>query len=138
MKTQKDWDRFYMQMAHQVSELSYDPKTKVGAVLLLNEAVMFSYNGTLRRSSNDMRDEEGETLEVVNHAEASVLMKATRSSLSTCFGTMYITRAPCLQCAKLIALANIWRVVYDKEHSCDKGLMYLRQYTSINLHKYEY
>ena len=44
--TQEDWDRHFMKMASVVSEMSKDPSTKVGAVIVKDKVIYGTgYNG---------------------------------------------------------------------------------------------
>ena len=54
------------------------------------------------------------------HAEANAITKVAKSSNSSENATLYVTAAPCIECAKLIIQAGIVRVVYSEEyHSTD-------------------
>jgi len=128
MRSQIFWDRFFMDIAEKVSDLSYDPKTKVGCVVVRDRNILsFSYNGTPSGLSNNMRTAGGEPVDEVLHAETNALAKIARSYDSTTNTTVYTTRAPCLSCAKAIYQAGSVRVVYRDDHSCDKGLNFLQQ-----------
>jgi len=127
MKSQKLWDNFYISLARKVAELSYDPKTKVGCVIVENDNILsFSYNGTASGTDNVMRDSEGETLNTVIHAEVGAIAKCARRGKSSLGTTLYCTRAPCLQCALLMNAAGISRVVYCDDHSSMDGVNFLR------------
>lgn len=111
------WDIFYMSMAEKVAELSQDPKTKVGCVIVKDDNVLsFSYNGTPRGSSNVMRDDTGKTLPIVLHAETNAIGKVARSHASTMGATIYTTLSPCIDCAKVIHQAGITGLVYRDLH----------------------
>jgi len=128
MKSQKSWDNFYMSLAKKVSELSYDPKTKVGCVIVENDNILsFSYNGTASGTCNVMRDINGDTLNTVVHAEVGAIAKCARQGKAILGATLYCTRAPCLQCALLMNAAGITRVVYGTEHSSRDGVNFLRE-----------
>jgi len=127
MKSQLSWDRFFMDFAGKCAELSHDPKTKVGCVLVRDDNILsFSYNGTPRGQDNTMRNPDGSNKPNVIHAEMGAISKMIirRESPSMC--TAYITRAPCLDCAKLLYASGIVRVVYRDDHSCNLGKEFLR------------
>ena len=71
-------------------------------------------------------DEEGKTKPYVLHAEANAITKVAKSGNSSEGATMYVTTAPCLECAKLIIQAGIRRLVFrrvtgqPKESNCSK------------------
>jgi len=117
-----------MDIAEKFGELSYDPFTKVGCVIVRDGNILsFSYNGTPTGHSNDMRDSQGETLPIVLHAESNALLKMASIGIPTAGATVYTTRMPCLGCAKIIYQANISRVVYKTNHSCEDGAMFLER-----------
>jgi len=128
MKCQLSWDRIYMGIAEKFGELSYDPFTKVGCVVVRDGNILsFSYNGTPAGQSNDMRDARGESLNIVLHAESNALLKMASTGIPTASATVYTTRMPCLSCAKIIYQANIARVAYKTNHSCEDGALFLER-----------
>ena len=62
----------------------------------------------------------------VLHAETNAITKCAKYSNSTEGATLYVTLAPCLNCAKLIVQAEIARVVYKEYYNEDAGLNFLR------------
>lgn len=129
MKSQASWDRFYMDLAKKVAQLSYAPDKKVGAVLVTKGGlVSFSYNGTIPGASNATVDEDGRTLPSVLHAEHNAIMKVCNTSLQTRGSTLYSTLSPCMECGKLIYSAGIARLVYDEPYKHGKeSLDFLQQ-----------
>ena len=126
MKTQQSWDRFFMDIAMKTADLSYDPKTKVGAVIVRDGNILsFSYNGTPSGTDNRTRDGNMETRPEVLHAETNALGKMMRAGISTAGCTLYSTREPCIHCAKLIYQAGIRRVVFHDRHSNPEGTYFL-------------
>ena len=61
------------------------------------------------------------------HAEANAITKLARSSNNSEGSTLYVTAAPCIECAKLIIQAGIKRVVYGEKYRLDDGLKLLRK-----------
>lgn len=123
-------DRIFMGAAKRFAQLSKDPKTKVGCVVVCGDEflVVNGCNGTPPGSSNQMRDDNGDTMPDVLHAEANAIGKAAKWGLALNLSTMYTTRAPCLSCAKLIFQAGIREVVYLTDHSCNSGIHFLRRH----------
>jgi dCMP deaminase len=127
MKSQLSWDRFYLDIAEKCAQLSYDPKTKVGCVIVKNgNIISFSYNGTPTQTSNATRDSGMETLPGVIHAEMGAIGKLVRHGGDVFMSHLYCTRCPCIDCAKLIYSVGVHRVVYRDEHSCSDGKTFLR------------
>ena len=62
----------------------------------------------------------------VLHAETNAITKCAKYSNSTEGATLYVTLAPCLNCAKLIVQAEIARVVYQEYYNEDAGINFLR------------
>lgn len=129
MKTQSDWDAYYMSLVEATSKLSYAPDKQVGAILVcLNQSLFFSYNGTVPGSCNDTVDHNGATYPHVYHAEAAVLGKAAKAGISTAGSTLYCNLSPCIHCAKLIQWCGVMRVVYTREYKDTTGVDFLRQH----------
>ena len=66
------------------------------------------------------------------HAEASAICAAAKDGVSLRNSTLYVTRAPCARCYKLIAETGIEKVVAptametkEREHAANRGLTYL-------------
>ena len=62
----------------------------------------------------------------VLHAETNAITKCAKYSNSTEGATLYVTLAPCLNCAKLIVQAEIARAVYKEYYNEDAGINFLR------------
>ena len=121
MKSQTDWDNFYMNICDLIAQQSYAEDRKVGAIIVKNDNIIsFSYNGTARGTNNDTQSNP------VLHAEAHAIAKVARSNLSSEGATLYCTLSPCLDCSKLIYAAGIHRVVYKQKYKCTKGIEYLQ------------
>lgn len=63
----------------------------------------------------------------VLHAERNCLDKLARSHESGVGATMYVTHAPCLECAKSIYGAGITEVWYDAEYRSLEGIVFLNK-----------
>jgi len=128
MKTQADWDTFYMRMADLISQQSYAQDRKVGALIVKDgNIISFSYNGTLPGQHNCTVDASGRTLDKVLHAETQAIAKVARSNQSTEGATLYNTLSPCIECAKLIAQVGIHRLVYRDTYKYTEGIDFLKK-----------
>ena len=78
----------------------------------------------------------GKTKPYVLHAEANAITKVAKSGNNSQGATLYVTDAPCLECAKLIIQAGIKRVVYVIEYSVRDGIELLRR-AGIEVCKYD-
>ncbi|MDR3126894.1 MAG: dCMP deaminase family protein [Tannerellaceae bacterium] len=118
----------YLRMAVIWAENSYCKRRQVGALMVKNERIISDgYNGTPAGFDNVCEDEQQVTLPWVLHAEANAITKVAASSNSSQGATIYVTAAPCIECAKLIIQAGIIRVVYCSSYHTEEGLNLLRQ-----------
>jgi dCMP deaminase len=63
----------------------------------------------------------------VLHAETNAISKLAKSSESGNGATIFITHAPCLDCAKLIYQSGINSVFYRSSYRSDDGIKFLEQ-----------
>lgn len=63
----------------------------------------------------------------VLHAESNCLAKVSRSTNSSEGAAMFITHAPCLECAKMIYQSGIREVYYKHDYRSDAGINFLKQ-----------
>ncbi len=109
------WTQRFLELAKHVSEWSYDPRTKVGCVIVDNKkrVVSIGYNGFPRGVRDiESRYEHRETKHLfVAHAERNALDNAPHS-VEGC--TMYVPLKPCAECAKSIVQKGIAKVVTYK------------------------
>ena len=63
----------------------------------------------------------------VLHAETNAIAKLAKSTESGLGATMFITHAPCLDCAKLIYQSGISSVLYRNSYRNNDGLEFLKR-----------
>ncbi len=120
------YDRAYIRMALEWSELSHCLRKKVGALIVKNRMIISDgYNGAPTGFENYCEDEDGYTKWYVLHAEANAIMKVARSTHDMGGATLYITLSPCRECSKLIHQAGVKRLVYLHEYKDRSGLDFL-------------
>jgi len=125
---QEQFDRSYLEMAEVWSKNSYCKRRQVGALLVKDRMIISDgYNGTPAGFENICEDDEGHTKPYVLHAEANAITKVARSGNSSLGATLYVTTAPCLECAKLIIQAGIVRLVYKEDYRVSDGIELLRR-----------
>ena len=124
----KGLDRRYLRMARIWAENSYCLRRQVGALIVKeNMIISDGYNGTPSGFENVCEDENGLTKPYVLHAEANAITKIARSGNNSDGATLYVTDAPCIECAKLIIQAGIRKVVYGRNYRLADGIDLLRR-----------
>jgi len=122
-----EWNNVWMRVAHTVAERSYDPRYKVGTIIVSEDntqLLSLGYNGNYKGGPNRVESEEpGESGFI--HAEQNALIKLDYNNPKV--KKMYITLSPCSHCAKMIVNANIDEVIYDEEYRDSRGLDILRE-----------
>ena len=63
----------------------------------------------------------------VLHAETNAIAKISRSTNSSDGASMFITHAPCLECAKIIYQAGIKEVYYKNDYRSEAGINFLKK-----------
>lgn len=117
------FDSRYLEMASLWAKNSYCKRRQVGALLVKDRMIISDgYNGTPSGFENICEDESGATKAYVLHAEANAITKIAKSGNNSSGATMYVTAAPCVECAKLIIQAGITRVVYRDEYRLTDGV----------------
>ena len=125
---QNKLDIRYLRMARIWAENSYCNRRKVGALIVKgNMIISDGYNGTPSGFDNICEDADGRTFPYVLHAEANAITKVSRSNNSSEGATLYVTAAPCIECAKLIIQAGIKRVVFSEYYRIADGLDLLKK-----------
>ena len=135
------YDSVMMETAKLFANLSYCERRQVGAVLSTKDGRILStgYNGTISGQENICEDEEGNTKDLVLHAEQNVIIHCAKNGIPTKDTTMYITLSPCQNCAKLIAQSGITKFIYGILYKDTTGVEFLKsvgveikQYKEIN------
>mgnify|MGYP006405565413 FL=1 len=131
MASQDNLDKTYMNMAEELSNLSYAKRKQVGCLIVKDTQIISEgYNGTPKGFDNDCEYydyvQEIHTKPEVLHAESNAITKLARSTNSSCGSTLYVTLAPCYECSKLIIQAGIEKVFF-KEKYRDNGLLLLNK-----------
>ena len=129
--------RAYMKTASNFAELSSAKRLKVGAIIVKNDRIIsIGYNGMPAGWDNNCEDEIYEddgfhitlkTKPEVLHAEMNALMKLARSTESGENASIFVTHAPCLECAKGIYQTGIKEVYYRNQYRNQDGLTFLKK-----------
>ncbi len=114
-----DWDRYFLDLAEQVSRRSPDPNTKHGCVLVDADKRLIStgYNGPVAGLPNAIVPlTRPEKYDWFMHAEDNAVCFA-RCDLRG--ATAYVTGEPCAACFRRLLQVGIRRIVYgDRVAKC--------------------
>jgi dCMP deaminase len=136
----------YMDVAERFAELSSARRLHVGAIVVKDDRIIsIGYNGMPAGWDNDCEYEveefqteygvgsklvktgELKTKPEVLHAETNAIAKLAKSNESGMGATMFITHAPCLDCAKLIYQSGISSVLYRNTYRDTSGVTFLEK-----------
>lgn len=118
----------HMAAAEIYAQLSYATRRKVGCVIVKADTIIaIGYNGTPPGWNNACEGEDGKTVAEVLHAEQNALDKIVRSTVSSEGATVFVTTAPCMECAKRLMGARVLKVYYRDVYRSDDGLKFLEQ-----------
>jgi dCMP deaminase len=151
--------KLFSDIASRTAEMSSAKRLKVGAIIVKDDRIIsLGYNGmpagwdnnceykdyapTLDRTESEqeypLKDEQGQyrlkTRPEVLHAEMNALMKLAKSTESGENASLFITHAPCLECAKGIYQSGIKKIYYREQYRSTSGLEFL-QNCGINITK---
>ena len=126
-----------MKTAETFAELSHARRLHVGAIVVKDDRIIsIGYNGMPSGWDNDCEyvytnpqtkiDELVSRKEVL-HAETNAIAKLAKSNESGMGATMFITHAPCLDCAKLIYQSGIGSVLYRNSYRDTSGITFLEK-----------
>ncbi len=144
-----------MDVASRFAELSHARRLHVGAIVVKDDRIIsIGYNGMPAGWDNDceykdydlsrdfnrnyfpgsekeypFEDEHGryrlKTRPEVLHAESNAIAKLAKSNDSGDGADIFITHAPCMECAKLIYQSGIRRVYFNQNYRDDSGVRFL-------------
>lgn len=128
-----------MKTAETFAELSHARRLHVGAIVVKDDRIIsIGYNGMPAGWDNNceyeviVEDGDDYTAELktrpeVLHAESNAIAKLARSSQSGRDADIFITHAPCLDCAKLIYQSGISSVYYRNSYRNMAGVEFLEK-----------
>ena len=120
------WDDVWSSTAKILSERSYDPRHKVGAIIVTGDntqVLAVGYNGNYSGGPNEVESSlPGESGLI--HAEINALLKL--DYINPKRKSMYVTLSPCKMCAKAIVNSGINEVVYCEEYRDTSGIQILQ------------
>ena len=127
----------YMDVAERFAKLSSAKRLQVGAIVVKDDRIIsIGYNGMPSGWTNECEEvievhEDGgqvtKTKPEVIHAEANAIAKLAKGTESGNESTMFLTHAPCLDCAKQIYTAGIKKVFYRNSYRDSNGTDFLER-----------
>ena len=135
----------YMDVAERFAQLSSARRLHVGAIVVKDDRIIsIGYNGMPSGWDNNCENyiySEDDTILLkskpeVLHAETNAIAKLAKSNESGMGATMFVTHAPCLDCAKLIYQSGISSVLYRDTYRDTSGITFLER-SGIEVKKVE-
>jgi len=127
----------HMKAAEVYAELSSAKRLQVGCVIVKDNTIIgIGYNGMPSGWDNNCEmvkhtDFTGTVVTMskpeILHSETNAIAKVAKSTNSTDGATMFITHAPCLDCAKLVYQSGINSVYYRNSYRNDDGIDFLKK-----------
>ena len=126
----------YMKTAEVFAECSTAKRLHVGAIIVKDERIIsIGYNGTPSGWNNTCEDflsDDGEVIQNVTktkpevlHAETNAIAKLAKFDGSGSGSVLFVTHAPCLDCAKLVFQSGISSVYYRNSYRNNDGVDFL-------------
>lgn len=117
----------HMYAAETYARLSSAQRLQVGCVIVKDNTIIgIGYNG-MPSGWDNVCEHEGKTKPEVLHAETNAIAKVARSTSSTDGASLFVTHAPCIDCAKLIHQSGIENVYYKNEYRSTEGVDFLEK-----------
>jgi dCMP deaminase len=127
----------HMKAAEVYAELSSAKRLQVGCVIVKDNTIIgIGYNGMPSGWDNNCEmvkhtDFTGTVVTMskpeILHSETNAIAKVAKSTNSTDGATMFVTHAPCLDCAKLVYQSGINSVYYRNSYRNDEGIDFLKK-----------
>lgn len=112
------WIEYFLRHVYLAATKSKDTKTKIGAVLVKDGAVVSEgYNGMPRKVNDNVpeRYERPEKYFWFEHAERNAIYNAARRGIATDQCVMFTQGVPCADCARAVIQSGVRKVVIHKQ-----------------------
>jgi dCMP deaminase len=126
----------YMDVAERFAKLSSAKRLQVGAIVVKDDRIIsIGYNGMPSGWDNNCEDYiqlsddtmTTKTKPEVIHAEANAIAKLAKGNESGDGSMMFLTHAPCLDCAKQVYTTGIKKVYYRNSYRDTQGIDFLEK-----------
>lgn len=118
-----DWDQYFLKNARLASEMSKDPSTKVGCVLVKEKKIISTgYNGFppgIADYTGRLQDREVKYSLTV-HAEMNAILQAGLEARGSTLYLYGFTNCPCQNCTKHLITAGVKHVVSADVGPCSE------------------
>ena len=134
-----NWDEYFMQIAHLVSQRSTCIRRQVGAVIVKDKRILSTgYNGVPAglkhcQEVGCLRDQEnvpsGQRHELCRglHGEQNAIIQAALYGVSIKGSSLYSTHLPCSLCAKMLVNAGVKEIIFSDGYADDLSLQILKE-----------
>lgn len=129
------WDKIWMDFAGLISNRSYDPRYKVGAVVVTEDntqVLSVGYNGNYSGGPNEVESTVPGQSGML-HAEINALLKMDYNNPKN--KKIYLTLSPCRSCSKAIVNSGIDEVIFREQYRDMSGIEILKN-TGILVRQY--
>ncbi len=121
-----------MDVAKRFAQESSARRLQVGSIVVKDDRIIsIGYNGTPPGWDNNCEIElEDGTLRTKNeviHAEQNAIAKLAKYGESAYGASLFVTHAPCVECAKTIYVSGIIEVFYEQDYRSRDGLEFLEK-----------
>jgi len=137
----------YMNIAEVVAKTSSATRLQVGAVAVKDHRILsIGYNGTPPGYDNQCEEtyfdqeylptENGDSYVTVTksrtrpeviHAEQNAIYKMARDGQSALDADLFVTHAPCIECAKAIKTSGFKKVWFREQYRSNDGVEFLKK-----------
>ena len=116
--TRVSWEKYFMNIAQEVSSRSTCDRKHVGAVIVRGKTILSTgYNGSIKglEHCDDVGHEmhNDHCIRTI-HAEANAIVQAAKHGINIDHSEIYITASPCFDCFKLIANVGIGKIYFGE------------------------
>jgi dCMP deaminase len=119
-------DETLLQVAWVMSRQGTCSRLQVGAVVAQDtRPISTGWNGAPAGRPHCEHDGTEQRCTTSIHAERNAIGYAAREGIGTGGATLYVTHAPCLDCASVVQAAGIVRVVYAEAYGLAGGVLWL-------------
>ena len=138
------YHNLYWSIAYSCAEQSDAKVLKVGAVVVAETGLISpGWNGMPAGMDNCCEDhsllkideltgkERPSTKPAVIHAERNALGKMANQGIATRNSVVFVTTAPCFECAKALHDLGLKALVYDRAYKSLDGINFLRKFIPV-------